>query len=252
MLDIYWYLYDPVRMPSLMTTWKTGRPYLSWVRSGRVKGQSRIVAQRYLGPRERVLEDLRGQRTAAAPPGETPQLRTGPTREFGASALCYAVAQDVGLVELINASGPPAPPGRRPSLSGGHYLLRAALNRATWPTSQRAFAAWSQGTVLARVVPAAAEELRSQRFWDHMDLLEEAHFAPLQEALLTRMRERFPLGERFRVYDTTNSYPFMQPFKSRPSLPPRGRNTQRRGDLRQLSFALVVDEAQGLPLYSRC
>jgi hypothetical protein len=32
-------------MPSLMTKWKKGRPYLYWIRSARVKGQSRIVEQ---------------------------------------------------------------------------------------------------------------------------------------------------------------------------------------------------------------
>jgi transposase len=239
-------------MPSLITKWKKGRPYLYWVRSARVKGQSRIVEQIYLGPQERVLEHLRVQRTACAPPGAMPQLRTVQTREFGASALFYAVAQELGLVELVNTYVPPAPPGRRTSLSVGHYLLLAALNRATWPKSKRAFAEWYQGTVLARVVPAAAEELSSPRFWDHMDMFEEAHFAPLQEALLTRIRERFPLGEQFLVYDTTNYYTFIHTFNSRPSLPQRGRNKQKRGDLRQLSFALVVDEEQGLPLYYRC
>src|SRR2546422_313555 len=110
-------------MPSLITKWKKGRPYLYWVRSARVQGQSRIVEQIYLGPQERVMEHIRVQRTASAPPGDMPQLRTVQTREFGASALVYAVAQELGLVELINAYVPPAPPGRRTSLSVGHYLL---------------------------------------------------------------------------------------------------------------------------------
>src|SRR5499433_2008974 len=245
-------MYVPAIMSSLITKWNKGRPYLYWVRSARVKGQSRIVEQIYLGPQERVMEHLRVQRTASAPPGVMPQLRTVQTREFGASALFYAVAQELGLVELINAYVPPAPPGRRTSLSVGHYLLLAALNRATWPKSKRAFAEWYQGTVLARVVPAAAEELSSQRFWDHMDRFEEAHFASIQEALLTRIRERFPLGERFLVYDTTNYYTFIHTFNSRPSLPQRGKNKQKRADLRQLSLALVVDEERGLPLYYRC
>jgi transposase len=245
-------MYYPPYMPSLITKWKKGRPYLYWVRSARVKGQSRIVEQIYLGPQERVMEQIRVQRTASAPQGAMPTLHTVQTREFGASALFYAVAQELGLLELINAYVPPAPPGRRTSLSVGHYLLLAALNRATWPKSKRAFAAWYQSTVLARLVPAAAEELSSQRFWDHMDVFEEAHFAPLQEALLARIRERFPLGERFLVYDTTNYYTFIHTFNSRPSLPQRGRNKQKRADLRQLSLALVVDEEQGLPLYYRC
>jgi transposase len=245
-------MYYPPYMPSLITKWKKGRPYLYWVRSARVKGQSRIVEQIYLGPQERVMEQIRVQRTASAPQGAMPTLHIVQTREFGASALFYAVAQELGLLELINAYVPPAPPGRRTSLSVGHYLLLAVLNRATWPKSKRAFAEWYQSTVLARLVPAAAEELSSQRFWDHMDVFEEAHFAPLQEALLARIRERFPLGGRFLVYDTTNYYTFIHTFNSRPSLPQRGRNKQKRADLRQLSLALVVDEEQGLPLYYRC
>src|SRR5207302_113453 len=239
-------------MPSLITKWKKGRPYLYWVRSARVKGQSRIVEQIYLGPQERVMEHLRVQRTASAPPGDMPQLRTVQTREFGASALFYAVAQELGLVELINAYVPPAPPGRRTSLSVGHSLVLAAINRTIWPKSKRAFAEWYAGTVLARLVPAAAEELSSQRFWDHMHLFEAHHFAPIQRELLTRIRERFPLGEQFFVYDTTNYYTFIHTFNSRLSLPQRGRNKQKRHDLRQLSLALVVDEERGLPLYYRC
>jgi transposase len=53
------------------------------------------------------------------------------------------------------------------------------------------------------------------------------------------------------VYDTTNYYTFIHTFNSRPSLPQRGRNKQKRNDLRQLSLALVVDEERGLPLYYR-
>jgi len=134
----------------------------------------------------------------------------------------------------------------------GHYLVLATINRTIWPKSKRAFAEWYEGTVLARLVPAAAEELSSQRFWDHMHLFEAHHFAPIQRELLTRIRERFPLGEQFFVYDTTNYYTFIHTFNSRPSLPQRGRNKQKRHDLRQLSLALVVDEERGLPLYYRC
>src|SRR3989441_12320581 len=126
------------------------------------------------------MEHIRVQRTASAPPGDMPQLRTVQTREFGASALFYAVAQELGLLELINAYVPPAPPGRRTSLSVGHYLLLAALNRATWPKSKRAFAEGDQGTGLARLLPAAAAELSSPSFRDHMDVCEDSHFAPFQ------------------------------------------------------------------------
>jgi transposase len=239
-------------MSSLVTKWKKNQPYLSWVRSARIEGKPRLVEQIYLGPRERVLEQLRTQGSVAPQQAAAPPLRTVQTREFGASTLFYALAQDLGLIDLINAHVPPAPARRRTSLSVGHYLVLATINRTIWPNSKRAFAAWYAGTVLARLGPAAAEELSSQRFWDHMHLFEAHHFAPLQRELRTRIRERFPLGEQFFVYDTTNYYTFMHTFNSRPSLPQRDRHKQKRHDLRQLSLALVVDEERGLPLYYRC
>ncbi len=155
-------------------------------------------------------------------------------------------------LRLIDAHVPPAPPRRRTSLSVGHYLVLAALNRVAWPKSKRAFAEWYQDTVLARLVPASRDELSSQRFWDQMNLFAPEHFAPIQRELLHRIQQRFCLGEQFLVYDTTNYYTFIHTFNSRPSLPQRGRNKQKRTDLRQISLALVVDEERGLPLYSRC
>jgi len=239
-------------MPSLITKWKKGKPYLYWVRSARVNGHSRIVEQMYLGPKERVMEQLRAQGTSAPTQAESPALQTVRLREFGASALFYSLAQELDLIALLNTHVPPAPPRRRTSLTVGHYLVLAALNRAAWPKSTRAFAEWYQDTVLARLVPASREELRSQRFWDHMALFEPEHFAPIQRELLHRIHARFPLGEQFLVYDTTNYYTFIHTFNSRPALPQRGRNKQKRADLRQISLALVVDEERGLPLYYRC
>ena len=239
-------------MPSLITKWKKGRPYLYWVRSAWVNGHSRIVEQIYLGPRDRVMEQIRVQCTSSPPPEQMPTLHTVQTREFGASALFYTLALELGLIDLINTYVPPAPPGRRTLLSVGHYLVLAAINRAIWPKSKRAFAEWYQGTVLGRLVPAPSEALSSQRFWDHMDLFEADHFASIQRELLAKLSQRFPLGEQFLVYDTTNYYTFIHTFNSRPRLPQRGRNKQKRADLRQLSLALVVDEERGLPLYYRC
>ena len=239
-------------MPSLITKWKKGKPYLYWVRSARVNGQSRIAEQIYLGPRARIMEQIRAQFISSPKTDQLPQLQTVQTREFGASALFYSLAQELGLVELINAHVPPAPPGRRTSLSVGHYLVLAAINRAIWPKSKRAFAEWYRGTVLARLVPAPSEELSSSRFWDHMDLCEANHVARIQQELVGRISQRFPLGDQFLIYDTTNYYTFIHTFNSRPALPQRGRNKQKRADLRQISLALGVDEERGLPLYSRC
>ncbi len=239
-------------MPSLITKWKKRKPYLYWVRSAWVDGKSRIVEQIYLGPRARVMEQIHDQFTTTAHAEILPELKTVQTREFGATALFYALAQQLGLIDLINAHVPAAPPQRRTDLSVGHYLVLSAINRAIHPKSKRAFAEWYRSTVLTRLVPATPEQLSSQRFWDHMHLFKPDHLARIQRALLAKISERFPLGERFLIYDTTNYYTFIHTFNTRSSLPQRGRNKQKRMDLRQVNLALVVDEALGLPLYYRC
>jgi transposase len=239
-------------MSSLVTTWKKNTPDLSWGRSARVEGKPRLVEQISRGPRERGLEQLRTQGSVAPQPGAAPPLQTVQPREGGASTLCEALAQDLGLIERINAHVPPAPARRRTSLSVGHALVLAAINRILWPTSTRAFAEWYEGTVLARLVPAAAEALSRQRFWEHRPLCEAHHFAPIPRELLTRIRERFPVGEQCFVSETTHASTVLHPCNSRPSLPQRGRQKPKRHALRQLSLAVVVEEERGLPLASRC
>ena len=87
----------PFPMPSLITKWKKGKPYLYWVRSAWVNGHSRSVEQISLGPQQRVIEQIRAQFTSVPPPEVMPVLRTVQTREFGASALLYSLARSWGL-----------------------------------------------------------------------------------------------------------------------------------------------------------
>ena len=88
-------------MPSLITKWKKGRPYLYWVRSAWRNGHSRIVEPRYLGPRDRVIEQIRAQCTASPHTEALPPLHTVQTREFGAAALFYSLAQELGLIRAV-------------------------------------------------------------------------------------------------------------------------------------------------------
>ena len=244
-------MYYPYYMPSIVTKWKKGKPYLYWVRSARVDGQPRIVEQVYLGPRERALARIHAFFTGDAPVAN-PELRRVQVREFGASGLLWSLAQELGLLELIDTVVPPPAAGRRTPLSVAHYLVLAAVNRAICPHSKRAFAEWYATTVLSRLVEATPETLTSQRFWDHMQPVTTAHIQQIQRALVARLTARFGVDQQVLIYDTTNYYTFVSTFNARASLLQRGNNKQRRRDLRQLSVAVVLEEASGLPLYHRC
>ena len=64
---------------------KKGRLYTYWGESARVKGKPRLIEQIYLGPKERVLEEIKRAYTRGQAPGATP-LRQLHHLEFGASA----------------------------------------------------------------------------------------------------------------------------------------------------------------------
>lgn len=250
-LDIFVPMYYLIiAMASLITKWKRGRPYLYWVRSARVNGRPRIVEQVYLGPKERVLARIHEIFTTGGT--VPPLLKRVQIREFGASAIFWALAKELGLIELVDAVVPPPPLGKRTRLSVGHYLLLAAINRVVCPHSKRTFARWYETTVLGRLVEAGPEALTSQRFWDHMEAVSLRHIQKIQQALVKQLTQRFALKRQVLIYDTTNYYTFIHTFNARASLAQRGKNKQKRADLRQLSLAVVLEEVSGLPVYHRC
>lgn len=239
-------------MSSLVFKKSRGRSYAYWVRSARVDGKPRIVEQVYLGPKERFLEELKAHFTRGKTPGPTP-LRQLRVKEFGASAWLWHWAHELELVQIVNRHVPELDKKHRTQLSVGHYLVLAAMNRAIEARSKRSFYThWYQDSVVSRLCPAPAGALTSQRFWDHMDPIEADHIDAIQQDLLGKLRQLFPLGQETLLYDTTNYFTFIDTLNDRCQLAQRGNNKQKRHDLRQLSLALFADEKTGLPLYHQC
>ncbi len=239
-------------MACLIDKKKKGRLYTYWVQSARVNGKPRIVEQVYLGPKQRVLQEIKQAYTRGKTPGPSP-LKKLRVKEFGASALLWHWAQQLQLVQIVDRHVPPVDPRRCTQLSVGQYLMIAAVNRAIDARSKRAlYAHWYSDSVLSRLCPAQERDLTSQRFWDHMDQVQEAHIDAIQHDLLSRLKELFPLGRETLLYDTTNYFTFIDTFNERTQLAQRGHNKQKRHDLRQLSLALFEDKQTGLPLYHQC
>ena len=238
-------------MATLINRKKGGREYTYWVRSARVNGKPRIVEQVYLGPRDRVLEEIKAAYTGGSSPGPC-RLKQVNGKEFGATAFLWHWAEKLGFAQIVDRHVPPAAAGRRTRLSVGQYLEIAAVNRGIDPKSKRALYDWYDSSVLSRLWKARSSELSSQRFWDHMDLVETEHIELIQHDLLARLADLFPLGQETVLYDTTNFFTFIDSFNTRTELAQRGDNKQKRRDLRQISLALFEDRETGLPLYHQC
>ena len=156
------------------------------------------------------------------------------------------MAQRLDLVALIDQHVPKRDQG----LSVGQYMVLAAINRATQPTSKTRLADWYQKTILTRLLPTSAVSLSSQAFWNHMDRLEEPHIQAIENELSQRLVQRFEISLRTLVYDGTNFFTYINTTNPA-QLPARGHNKQKRTDLRQVNLGMLVSTDFHVPLFHK-
>lgn len=224
-------------MASIIKKIKKGRPYYYAVESKRVGGKPRIVWQKYLGTLDGIVK--RADESKPPRPKHTVIFQAG-----GVAALAR-VAQQLGLKDLIDEIAPK----RRQGPTVGHYIVLAALNRALAPSSKARIGEWYEETVLRRLWGFDKSVFSSPRYWDHMDRISEQDIERIQEALLGRIKENFGLDPGVLLYDTTNFFTFLATTNDRSDLAQRGRNKQKRHDLRQVGLALLVTKDFQIPLF---
>jgi transposase len=224
-------------MASLTPKVIRGRTYYYARECQRVDGKPKIVKTTYLGSLDHILESLSQAKTPLRP-------QTARLASFGDVVALYDQAQQIGLVDLIDAYLPKRDQG----LSTGQYLLLAAINRAAHPTSKAQLADWYHHTVLPRLLPATTDQLSSQSFWNHMERVTEADIQAIEQTLSQRLVRQFKLSLRTLVYDGTNFFTFIN-TRTPASLPARGHNKQHRGDLRQVSLGMLVSTDFHVPLF---
>lgn len=206
----------------------------------RVNGKPKIVRQVYLGK----IDDLVA---AAQQAHEPPQPLETAVAAFGDVAALWDIASRLDLAPLLDSV---LPAKRHQGLSGGQYLLLAAINRSISPTSKLQFADWYRHTVLTRLLPADPAWLSTQNFWNHMDQVTAEHIVECEKQITARLIERFQLDLRALVYDGTNFFTYIN-TRTPAELPQRGHNKQKRGDLRQVSLGLLVSADFHIPLFHK-
>jgi transposase len=218
-----------------------GRTYYYARDCQRVNGKPKIVRTIYLGSANDLIAAATQQKAQQAPQPQAVDIAA-----FGDVVALYDLAQQIGLVELLDRHLPKRDQG----LSVGHYLLLAAINRAVQPTSKSQFADWYRQTTLPRLLPTTADQLSSQAFWNHFDFVEERHIEAAERELSQRLVEQFNLSLRTLTYDGTNFFTFIDTCTPA-ELPQRGHNKQKRNDLRQVSLGMLVSTDFHVPLFHK-
>ena len=184
-------MYTLIAVATIQKKVSRGRTYWQIVESRRVNGKPRPIVLQHLGNAEKLLQRLR---ESPAQPAKARVI------QFGALAALWQIAQELDVVGLIDAQVPKRDQG----LSCGQYLLLAALNRCVAATSKASLYQWYRSTVLNRLLPTAQRSLSSQRFWDHMNMLDSAAIGAIEQQLAARVIDRYRIDLRLLIFDATN------------------------------------------------
>jgi transposase len=202
----------------------------------RVNGRPKIVWQKYLGRADDILAKL--SQVEAPVPQEADVI------EFGLTAALHDIAARIDLVGVIDRHCPK----REQGITVGRYMLLAAINRCSDPTSKNKIGQWHQSTALRYLMPVDPSALTSQRFWDHMSLLDREKIHAIERDLAKILVDQEGVELGCLLYDTTNFFTYID-SRTKSDIPQRGHNKQKRDDLKQIGLALLVSRDSHVPLY---
>lgn len=243
-------------MASLQPLRVRGHTYWRIIESRRVNGKPRAFVVAHLGKANDLLARLQA--------ADAIRIRS---LSHGAVAALYALTQELDVAATIDrhlaASGrrrrrdpthrddPTQRPEQNDGLTVGQSLTLVAIGRACQATSKRAFAEWADTTTLGELAAVDMRRLTSQHFWDQMDQLPIETIPAIEADLVRNSLQRFALTLDTLLFDATNFFTFIASTNTRPKLPARGHQKQKRDDLRQVSVALLCSRREGIPLWHR-
>ena len=256
------------------------RKYYYYSRSRRVKidpnasgktkgsGKSKVVTEQiYLGTAEDVLEKL-SRLTYDPQPVELE------SKEFGLPMALFAMAERVGLRDIIND----VVPGKVKGISVGDFILLSAINRVGNQTPKEHMGKWYKKTDLRRLQGINGRKLNSKNFWlafekivserkikrnkkerglgsnDKVDIdelekvLDDEKIKAIEMGLWENLIKRFGMILDVVVYDTTNFYTFHQ--SSTPNmLAQYGKSKEGQDHRRQVGLQLAIVKDLGIPVF---
>lgn len=218
-----------------------GKKYWSIVESRRVNGKPRHIIIEYLGSAETLLKRLQEEGKLSLK-----------SFAHGDVAALLNIADELGVIDIINKYVPPNKKGgkqKRDGFTVGASLVLAAIGRACRPTSKMGWFDWAKETSLKYHLGPDLKKLDSQHFWDQMNFLPEESIPDIETEIVGRLIKQYQVTPDTLLYDTSNFFTFIASDNEHCQIPQRGKNKQKRSDLRQIGLALLVDRRHQFPLF---
>ena len=117
------------------------------------------------------------------------------------------------------------------------------------PTSKRGWWNLAKTTSCEYLLRCNLSKIDSQHYWDLMDALPVEAIAKIESELVKKAFKIYELKSDTLFFDTTNYFTYINSTDLRCSIAQRGKNKQKRHDLRQFGLAMVVTREDMLPLF---
>jgi transposase len=221
-----------------------GHKYWYIVESRRVNGKPRPIVLEYLGNAETLLKRLQGL-------SENVKLKS---YSHGLVASMLSIANELDICPIINkyccsSKKYMAEKPIRNNLTVGATMMLAAIERGCTTSSKRKWSSWAKTTSLEYMLRLNFSKVDSQHFWDMMDCIPEEKIPVMEEKILENVMTKYDIKSETLFFDTTNYYTFINTSNTVCDIAQRGKNKQKRNDLRQVGLALVVTRQNMIPIF---
>jgi len=225
-------------MASLQRYLVKGIEYWRLVESRRINGKPTPVVVEYFGNTKKFTEMLLNGRN---------EHKIVKSYSHGDSFALMKIAQRLNIEKILD--------DHMSSKSGNGLkrsksLLLIALQSVCKPGSKNEFESWVKTTTLPYDHDLSPEVLTSRHFWKQMDNISEVELVAAEDAITQKIFSLYDFDLEKIALDYTNYFSYVSSSNDRCTLAKRGRNKQKRHDLRQYSLALITTKESGLPLYS--
>jgi transposase len=231
-------------MASIQPKTVKGKKYWQIVGSQRINGKPRPVVLEHLGTADSLLKKLNTAKADIAIKSYS----------HGLVASLLMISKKLDLVSIINEHSKSQRKYFkdqlvRNNLTVGATILFAALGRVCMPTSKRGWLNWAKKTSLSILLKININKIDCQHFWDMMDCIPEDKISQIESDILKKIKEVHEIKTNTLFYDTTNFHTYIATSNNRSTITERGKNKQKRSDLRQFGLAMTVSQDDYIPIF---
>lgn len=157
------------------------------------------------------------------------------------------VAQELDLITIINNNV--ANKKIKNNITIGASFLLSACSRVFGDYSKQGWSNWNNKVSLETILKKDFSNLNSDHFWQHMNCITEEEIEKIQIELFKKAISLNNCKPNTLLLDATNFFTYINTGNTKCSIAKRGRNKQKRNDLRQVSTVLLVTKEELLPVF---